>query len=239
MPRSKFQVTGLMLLGLSLMSFLASCKSPTTTPSAATGTTAISQRQPQHPQPSGKRQQPPSIQPSVKPAIQAIVPKSLTQHPQPSGKQQQPPSKQPSVKPPIQAINPKSLTKGTHLVIKLGDRRVYVYKNQKLKVTYPIAIGKAGWETPIGNYKVMDKQRNPIWEEPWTGKVILDGPNNPLGLRWIGFWTDGRNSIGFHGTSAENLVGQAVSHGCIRMRNRDVVALYEQVKLGTPVTVKP
>src|ERR671933_139076 len=207
MPRSKFQVTGLMLLGLSLMSFLASCKSPTTTPSAATGTTAISQRQPQHPQPSGKRQQPPSIQPSVKPAIQAI--------------------------------NPKSLTKGTHLVIKLGDRRVYVYKNQKLKVTYPIAIGKAGWETPIGNYKVMDKQRNPIWEEPWTGKVILDGPNNPLGLRWIGFWTDGRNSIGFHGTSAENLVGQAVSHGCIRMRNRDVVALYEQVKLGTPVTVKP
>jgi lipoprotein-anchoring transpeptidase ErfK/SrfK len=124
-------------------------------------------------------------------------------------------------------------------VIKLRDRRVYVYKNKKLKVTYPIAVGKAGWETPTGNYKVMDKQRNPVWEEPWTGKVILDGPNNPLGSRWIGFWTDGRNSIGFHGTSAEKLVGQAVSHGCIRMRNRDVVALYEQVKLGTPVTVKP
>jgi lipoprotein-anchoring transpeptidase ErfK/SrfK len=125
------------------------------------------------------------------------------------------------------------------LVIKLRDRRVYVYKNKKLKVSYPIGIGKAGWETPTGNYKVMDMQPHPIWEEPWTGKVILEGPNNPLGVRWIGFWTDGRNSIGFHGTPAEKLVGQAVSHGCIRMRNRDVVALYEQVKLGTPITVKP
>jgi lipoprotein-anchoring transpeptidase ErfK/SrfK len=194
-----------MLLGLSFMSFLVSCQSPTTTPNPAKSTTAISQRQPQHPQPASK----------------------------------QPPLKKPSVKRPSQAIDPKSLTKGTHLVIKLRDRRVYVYNNKKLKVTYPIAIGKAGWETPTGNYKVMDKQRNPVWEEPWTGKVILDGPNNPLGLRWIGFWTDGRNSIGFHGTSAENLVGQAVSHGCIRMRNRDIVALYEQVKLGTPVTVNP
>ncbi len=201
-----------MLLGLSLMSFLASCQSSTTTPNAAKSTIPISQRQPQHPQPSGKRQQP---------------------------SPQQPPLKKSSVKRPSQVIDPKSLTKGTHLVIKLRDRRVYVYQNKKLKVTYPVAIGKAGWETPTGNYKVMDKQRNPVWEEPWTGKVILDGPNNPLGSRWIGFWTDGRNSIGFHGTSAEKLVGQAVSHGCIRMRNRDIVALYEQVKLGTPVTVNP
>ncbi|MBD2012719.1 L,D-transpeptidase family protein [Microcoleus sp. FACHB-53] len=157
----------------------------------------------------------------------------------PSGKQKPPASKKSSVNPPSQAIDPKSLSKDTHLVIKLGDRRVYVYKNKKLKVSYPIGIGKAGWETPTGNYKVMDMQPHPIWEEPWTGKVILEGPNNPLGVRWIGFWTDGRNSIGFHGTPAEKLVGQAVSHGCIRMRNRDVVALYEQVKMGTPVTVKP
>ena len=136
-------------------------------------------------------------------------------------------------------IDPKTLSNGTHLVLKLSDRRVYIYHNRTLKVSYPVAIGKAGWETPTGNYKVMDMQPHPIWEEPWTGKVILEGPNNPLGVRWIGFWTDGRNSIGFHGTPAEKLVGQAVSHGCIRMRNRDVVALYEQVKMGTPVTVKP
>jgi lipoprotein-anchoring transpeptidase ErfK/SrfK len=136
-------------------------------------------------------------------------------------------------------IDPASLSNGTHLVIKLSDRRVYVFQHRKLKASYPVAIGKAGWETPIGNYKVMDMEPNPVWEHPWTGEIILDGPKNPLGARWIGFWTDGTNSIGFHGTPAEQLVGQAVSHGCVRMRNKDVIALYAQVKMGTPVTVKP
>lgn len=137
------------------------------------------------------------------------------------------------------AIDPNTLTDGTHLVISLRDRRVYVYQTRKLKESYPIAVGKAGWETPTGNYKVMNMQPSPVWEHPWTGEVILEGPDNPLGARWIGFWTDGVNSIGFHGTPAEELVGQAVSHGCVRMRNRDIVALYEQVDIGTPVTVKP
>lgn len=144
-----------------------------------------------------------------------------------------------SVQRPSEQIDPASLTNGIHLVIKVRDRRVYLYQNKKLKVSYPIAVGKAGWETPTGNYKVMDMQRNPVWEHPFTGEVILEGPDNPLGARWIAFWTDGRNLIGFHGTPAEELVGQAVSHGCIRMRNNDIVALYEQVKIGTPVTVKP
>ncbi|HEY9727345.1 MAG TPA: L,D-transpeptidase [Chroococcales cyanobacterium] len=144
-----------------------------------------------------------------------------------------------STNPVSEKIDPKTLSSGTHLVIKLSDRRVYVYQNRKLKASYPVAIGKAGWETPTGNYKVMDMQPHPVWEHPWTGEVILEGPKNPLGARWIAFWTDGHNSIGFHGTPAEQLVGQAVSHGCVRMRNRDIVALYDQVKLGTPVTVRP
>jgi len=144
-----------------------------------------------------------------------------------------------SSNPASEKIDPKTLSNGTHVVIKLSDRRVYVYYNRQLKESYPVAIGKAGWETPTGNYKVMDMQPHPIWEHPWTGEIILEGPKNPLGARWIGFWTDGRNSIGFHGTPAEQLVGQAVSHGCVRMRNKDILALYEQVKMGTPVTVKP
>jgi lipoprotein-anchoring transpeptidase ErfK/SrfK len=152
---------------------------------------------------------------------------------------QWPPLRGPSANRPSEKIDPASLAAGMHLVIKLSDRRVYVYQNKTLKVSYAIAVGKAGWETPTGNYKVMDMQPNPIWEHPFTGEVILEGPDNPLGARWIAFWTDGRNSIGFHGTPDENLVGQAVSHGCIRMRNQDIVALYAQVKMGTPVTVKP
>lgn len=127
----------------------------------------------------------------------------------------------------------------TRLVLKLRDRHVYVYRGNQLQASYPVAIGKAGWETPKGSYHVRKMVRNPYWEHPWTGVVIPPGPDNPLGTRWIGFWTDGRDEIGFHGTPDEQLIGQAVSHGCVRMRNRDVQALFEQVTIGTSVTVQP
>ena len=127
----------------------------------------------------------------------------------------------------------------TRLVIKLRDRRVYLYQGNNLQISYPIAIGKAGWETPVGNYSVRKKVRNPSWQHPWTGEVVPPGSDNPLGSRWIGFWTDGRDEIGFHGTPDEQLIGQAVSHGCVRMRDRDVQALFDQVSVGTPVTVQP
>ena len=125
------------------------------------------------------------------------------------------------------------------LVIKLSERRVYLYQGEQEINSYPVAIGKAGWETPTGNFQVIQMLRNPAWEHPWTGKIVPPGPDNPLGDRWIGFWTDGKNFIGFHGTPAEELVGQAVSHGCIRMKNNDVRALFEQVAVGTTVTVEP
>lgn len=150
-----------------------------------------------------------------------------------------PPQGDPSLYLPSPETKPTSTIDNTSLLIKLSQRRVYVYQDHNLKQSYPIAVGKAGWETPIGHYQVIDMRRHPAWEHPWNGKVIPPGPDNPLGVRWIGFWTDGRNFIGFHGTPDESLVGQAVSHGCIRMRNQDVLALYALVKIGTPVTVEP
>lgn len=127
----------------------------------------------------------------------------------------------------------------THLVISLGDRRVYVYDQDQVKTSFPIAIGRGGWETPTGEFQVMQMIRDPRWEHPFTGVIVPAGGTNPLGSRWIGFWSDGTNTIGFHGTPNESSVGQAVSHGCVRMYNRDVQALFEMVAVGTPVTVRP
>ncbi len=126
-----------------------------------------------------------------------------------------------------------------YLVIKLSDRLVYVYQDNQLKTSYPIAIGRAGWETPIGTHKVTQKISNPTWKHPFTGEIVPPGPQNPLGERWIGFWTDGNNYIGFHGTPNEETVGEAISHGCVRMFNQDVLALFEKVAIGTTVIVKP
>ncbi|HYX17743.1 MAG TPA: L,D-transpeptidase [Nostoc sp.] len=126
----------------------------------------------------------------------------------------------------------------TQVVVDLSDRRTYVYAEDEVIASYPIAIGKKGWETPTGSFQVIHMRHYPIWRHPITGKVFEAGTDSPLGDRWIGFWSDGRNEIGFHGTPEIDLVGTAVSHGCLRMRNSDVRLLYEQVSLGTTVLVR-
>lgn len=126
-----------------------------------------------------------------------------------------------------------------HLVIRLSDRRVYVYDHDKITTSFPIAIGRSGWETPTGKFQVIDKITNPAWEHPFTGEIAPPGVDNPLGSRWIGFWTDGANYIGFHGTPNPESVGTPASHGCIRMYDKDVISLFEMVRVGTPVEVVP
>jgi lipoprotein-anchoring transpeptidase ErfK/SrfK len=124
------------------------------------------------------------------------------------------------------------------LILRLGDRRVYLYENDEVIASYPVAIGRQGWETPTGEFKIIQKIPHPTWQHPFTNEIIPPGPENPLGDRWIGFWTDGKNFIGFHGTPNEDLIGQAVSHGCVRMRNADIVALFEKVAVGMQVIVE-
>ncbi|MFN6501651.1 MAG: L,D-transpeptidase [Nostoc sp. DedQUE01] len=138
-----------------------------------------------------------------------------------------------------QQIPSNKLVSGkTKVVVDLSDHRTYVYVGDDVIASYPIAIGKKGWETPTGSFQVMHMRHYPVWRHPITGKVFEAGTDSPLGDRWIGFWSDGRNEIGFHGTPDIDLLGTAVSHGCLRMRNSDVRLLYEQVSLGTTVLVR-
>lgn len=139
--------------------------------------------------------------------------------------------------PPIEPVFPEA--EEIRLVLKLRERRVYVYQNDQLETTYPVAVGRANWETPTGNFQVLHMLQNPGWTNPLTGEVMPPGPDNPLGERWIAFWTDGNNYIGFHGTPNRESVGRAASHGCIRMYNEDVRELYEIVTPGTSVVVEP
>jgi len=125
------------------------------------------------------------------------------------------------------------------LILKLRERRVYVYERDKVLANYRVAIGKKGWETPTGSFQVIQKVRTPLWKNPWNGRISKPGPRSPLGERWVGFWTDGKNTIGFHGTAGEHLIGRAVSHGCVRMRNADIKAMFDMVEIGTPVVVQP
>ena len=124
-----------------------------------------------------------------------------------------------------------------NLVLDLSDRKVYIFQGNKQIGSYPVAVGKEGWETPKGDFQVIEMQENPVWQDPWSGEIKKPGPNTALGLRWIGFWTNGKDTIGFHGTPTVDSIGQAASHGCVRMRNDDVVNLFQKVEMGTPVKV--
>jgi lipoprotein-anchoring transpeptidase ErfK/SrfK len=120
--------------------------------------------------------------------------------------------------------------------------RLTLYKDLKLAKTYRIGVGQAGYETPTGLYHVQNKAVNPAWTMPnsdWVapadrGKVIPGGVSeNPLKARWLGIY----DGAGIHGTDATGSIGTAASHGCIRMLIPDVIELYDQVPVGSPIYI--
>ncbi len=143
-----------------------------------------------------------------------------------------------------------------HVVMLRGRRRMFLLENGNLRNAFPVAVGMPGWETPTGRFEVLQKIPNPVWVHPVSGERVEEqGPDNPLGSHWIAFHRDclgrdahdgetwitikGCTTTGFHGTPHRWTVGRAVSHGCVRLYNEDVSALYRQVSLGTQVTVLP
>jgi hypothetical protein len=144
-------------------------------------------------------------------------------------------------------------TSSIYLLLRLGERRLYMMQangdggTQGQIESFPVAIGRKGYETPTGSFQIREKIVNPDWvqfdwDDPSMKAIrrVGPGPDNPLGPRWIGFATSSYGlGIGFHGTPHPELIGHAVSHGCVRMRNSDVVRLYSRVRLGTRVIVEP
>jgi lipoprotein-anchoring transpeptidase ErfK/SrfK len=147
----------------------------------------------------------------------------------------------------IQKVRPKVTSdklSSKYPVVLTVDRsgfRISLFKKLKRVQTYPIAVGQAGLETPAGLYKIQNKTTNPAWHvpnSPWAGslagQVIPGGaPNNPLKARWLGVY----DGVGVHGTDARGSIGSNASHGCIRMLVEDVVKLYDEVPVGTPIFI--
>ena len=150
-------------------------------------------------------------------------------------------------KPPPAPTPQPTATPEPHVLLKLKERRVYLVENDVKRPPegYKVAVGKPKFPTPIGKFQINELVENPDFlafdfnnpNKPDRGRVP-PGPNNPLGLRWIGFAYAHGWQVGFHGTAKTSVLGQAVSHGCVRMANPDIVELYKHVKLGTTVVVE-
>ncbi len=143
----------------------------------------------------------------------------------------------------VKAIKPKVTSKNINkaLLVVLSERRIYLYKGSKLEKKYRCAIGTKSHPTPTGDWKIVRKVKNPTWRNPapngW-GKnmpaVIKPGPRNPLGMRALYLNASG---IRIHGTYKSWSIGTAASHGCMRMKHKDVANLYPRVPVGTPIKI--
>jgi lipoprotein-anchoring transpeptidase ErfK/SrfK len=129
------------------------------------------------------------------------------------------------------------------LLVRQDQRTLYLFADGEVVREWPIAIGAAGHGTPTGLFTVGAKRHLPTWTNPspngWGADMpakIGPGPNNPLGLRALNWLRDGNETlIRFHGTSNLGSIGSAASKGCIRLRNSDVVELYDLVPTGTTI----
>jgi hypothetical protein len=128
------------------------------------------------------------------------------------------------------------------IIVSFGDRRLYLLTKKGEAISYPIAVPreKSRWQ---GTTKITAKKENPSWrptpemlaENPKLPHWVPGGhPMNPLGVRALYL---GASAYRIHGTDAPWTIGQAVSQGCIRMNNKDVLDLFPRVPVGTRVTV--
>jgi lipoprotein-anchoring transpeptidase ErfK/SrfK len=116
------------------------------------------------------------------------------------------------------------------LVVYRGSRKFELYVDGRLRRTGPIAVGAPGMETPVGLFYVQSRfvpSRYPI-----LGAYAFE----TSGYSKLSDWPGG-GVVGVHGTNTPWLIGQAVSHGCVRLRNSDILALRRLVRVGTPVKI--
>lgn len=146
---------------------------------------------------------------------------------------------------PLQFILPDAPRNG--IVLNLASMRMFYFSRQGRRVqTYPVGIGRDGWNTPLGVTKIVAKKVKPAWTVPESiyrehqklgdplPKVIPAGPDNPLGeyampLGFTGYL--------IHGTNKPYGIGMQVSHGCVQLYPEDIQMLFSQVEVGTPVRI--
>jgi hypothetical protein len=159
-----------------------------------------------------------------------------------------PPAPATTASPRVPAAAPAPVTAAAttnrEIVLELRKRTISLMEGGKVLGKWPVAIGDPSTPTPTGRYSIRNKVVNPQYQSTKTGKNNPTiGPNGPLGDRWLGFHATARDQFGIHGTppawawSVQQ--GAAVTHGCVRMLGSHVRALFDQVDVGTPVTVKP
>jgi L,D-transpeptidase ErfK/SrfK len=143
-------------------------------------------------------------------------------------------------------IEPKFYNWVNGIVLNVPEAHLYLVRDGQLVKSYPVGVSRGNWQVPLGRTKIVKMDKNPTWNVPKSiqqemarlGQSVKEqvppGPDNPLGSRWIGF---AKGNYGFHGTNDPASIKNYESHGCVRMLEPHIKELYEQVKLGTSVSI--
>ena len=150
---------------------------------------------------------------------------------------------------PTQFVLPDGPREG--IVLNIASKRLFYFPKAEegqpqTVMTYPIGIGRVGWQTPLGSSAVVSKARDPHWYVPASVRkehaeegdplpaVVPPGPDNPLGRHVLKLDIPGYL---IHGTNQPYGVGMRVSHGCVRLYPENIEFLYELVGVGETVTI--
>ncbi|WP_346267067.1 L,D-transpeptidase family protein [Thiorhodovibrio winogradskyi] len=132
------------------------------------------------------------------------------------------------------------------LVLNTAEKRLYYFRSPQEVETFSVGTGREGWETPVGQYSIVEKIKGPTWTPPASIRaehaakgdilpaVVPAGPDNPLGA--FAMRLSNRSYL-IHGTNKPWGVGMPVSHGCTRMFPEDIEYLFSQIPTGTQVTI--
>ena len=128
------------------------------------------------------------------------------------------------------------------IIVNTNDRFLYLLLGNNVALRYGICVGRDGFQWG-GIHKISRKAEWPDWtpppemiqRQPYLPRWMAGGPGNPLGARALYI---GTTVYRIHGTNAPETIGQAVSSGCFRLVNDDIVDLYQRVPVGTKVVVQ-
>lgn len=128
------------------------------------------------------------------------------------------------------------------IIIHTDERFLYLVQGNGIAIRYGVGVGRDGFQWQ-GLLEISRKQEWPDWRppsemiqrQPYLPRFMAGGPGNPLGARALYL---GQTVYRIHGTNLPRTIGYAVSSGCFRLVNRDVIDLYDRVPVGTKVVVR-
>jgi lipoprotein-anchoring transpeptidase ErfK/SrfK len=132
-----------------------------------------------------------------------------------------------------ESMNSSAVRPQRRVLVSIPDRKLAVIEGDRVVRMFVVAVGAPVSPSPTGEFRIVNRIANPTYYHP--GVVIPAGAASPIGTRWIGV---NRKGYGIHGTNEPHSIGKAASHGCIRLRNRDMEQLFTLLRVGDVVQIR-